>query len=55
MERRAALHSHLSGSFAWLTGRRLAPANGSRGIAGDRCLAIDAAGNIHVSELGPAR
>jgi hypothetical protein len=33
MERRAALHSLLSGSFAWLTGRRLAPANGSGGIA----------------------
>jgi len=33
MERRAALHSLLSGSFAWLTGRRLAPANNDAGVA----------------------
>jgi hypothetical protein len=33
MERRAALHSLLSGSFAWLTGRRLEPANTGAGIA----------------------
>jgi hypothetical protein len=33
MERRAALHGLLSGSFAWLTGRRLAPANNDVGIA----------------------
>jgi hypothetical protein len=33
MERRAALHSLLSGSFGWLTGRRLAPANNDAGVA----------------------
>jgi hypothetical protein len=33
MERRAALHSLLSGSFAWLTGRRLAPAEASAASA----------------------
>jgi hypothetical protein len=33
MERRAALHGLLSSSFAWLTGRRLAPANNDTAIA----------------------